>query len=491
MASISISGVSQKSLVDHCLDGFWSHVVWVGVVTRGKFPNVFSLKINHGGVLISCPNRHYKGGEVNWFDHIDSDEFSVVEIRVFNLYDIGMNVEWVGCNEAEVKPSVEFQDEESVVDEMDGKKEFLCRKFGNKEIIKQVVTQLSVDTRRELHLTRNDLQRVRTICRGQIPVFTTESLAMFMDSGLKDVSGLKDTTWLKESCGPSGDASGSKLVKRKKTKVSGYVKKPNFDKKSNGCVWKLHNTKKRVCTHGKRKQRIHGLGSLKVLGDDFELFRITNFTFITYRKNSYLHYRQEKGIVPALAALYLAIAHRPRKKRIKIRAELMDNMAKGGKLSREEKLVTCRICKQVGHNQRSCKSQINHWFPIASHVVANAFERPTQGTPQTAASQRLSQVTPQTVASQRPSQHTPRAAKNSSQGPSHGTSQVKMTKQTVRRFSLVKMTKSSAKRASPLKDSDDMWKAYEEGNDILQEKRALIDTFLKEESDKDYEMHDV
>ncbi|GJW03062.1 hypothetical protein Tco_1561918 [Tanacetum coccineum] len=32
MASISISGVSQKSLINHSLDGFWSHVVWVGVV---------------------------------------------------------------------------------------------------------------------------------------------------------------------------------------------------------------------------------------------------------------------------------------------------------------------------------------------------------------------------------------------------------------------------------------------------------------------------
>ncbi|GJT85229.1 hypothetical protein Tco_1066946 [Tanacetum coccineum] len=32
VASISIGGVSQKSLINHSLDGFWSHVVWVGVV---------------------------------------------------------------------------------------------------------------------------------------------------------------------------------------------------------------------------------------------------------------------------------------------------------------------------------------------------------------------------------------------------------------------------------------------------------------------------
>ncbi|GJW98945.1 hypothetical protein Tco_0180753 [Tanacetum coccineum] len=38
---------------------------------------------------------------------------------------------------------------------------------------------------------------------------------------------------------------------------------------------------------------------------------------------------------------------------------------------------------------------------------------------------------------------------------------------------------------------DDMRKAYEECNDIPKEKRALIDTFLKKESDKDYEMHNA
>ncbi|GJT81203.1 hypothetical protein Tco_1055545 [Tanacetum coccineum] len=35
---------------------------------------------------------------------------------------------------------------------------------------------------------------------------------------------------------------------------------------------------------------------------------------------------------------------------------------------------------------------------------------------------------------------------------------------------------------------DDLRKAYEKCNDISQESRALIDTFLKEGSDKDYEL---
>ncbi|GJX19933.1 hypothetical protein Tco_0222610 [Tanacetum coccineum] len=38
---------------------------------------------------------------------------------------------------------------------------------------------------------------------------------------------------------------------------------------------------------------------------------------------------------------------------------------------------------------------------------------------------------------------------------------------------------------------DDMRKAYDECSDILQEKRASIDTYLKQEYDKDYEMHNA
>ena len=38
---------------------------------------------------------------------------------------------------------------------------------------------------------------------------------------------------------------------------------------------------------------------------------------------------------------------------------------------------------------------------------------------------------------------------------------------------------------------DDLRKAYAECSDIPQEKRALIDAYLKQESDFDYEMHNA
>nr|GEW00521.1 transposase, MuDR [Tanacetum cinerariifolium] len=50
--------------------------------------NLFTLKVNHGGVFtyvygpkrIRAPKRVYKGGNVDWFDDVDADGFSVLEV---------------------------------------------------------------------------------------------------------------------------------------------------------------------------------------------------------------------------------------------------------------------------------------------------------------------------------------------------------------------------------------------------------------------------
>ncbi|GJT60279.1 retrotransposon protein, putative, ty1-copia subclass, partial [Tanacetum coccineum] len=46
----------------------------------GNFPTVFCLKINHGGAFTKPLKIRYKGGEVNWIDNIDSDDYSVNEV---------------------------------------------------------------------------------------------------------------------------------------------------------------------------------------------------------------------------------------------------------------------------------------------------------------------------------------------------------------------------------------------------------------------------
>ncbi|GKD75180.1 mutator type transposase, partial [Tanacetum coccineum] len=45
-----------------------------------RFSTVFSLEIHHGSELSKAPDQFYDGGKVHWFDQIDSDGFSVVEV---------------------------------------------------------------------------------------------------------------------------------------------------------------------------------------------------------------------------------------------------------------------------------------------------------------------------------------------------------------------------------------------------------------------------
>ncbi|GJR38104.1 hypothetical protein Tco_1213788 [Tanacetum coccineum] len=53
MACVSIGGVSLKSLINHSLDGFWSHVVWVGVASRATFDVLATRPTCHSS-LASC-----------------------------------------------------------------------------------------------------------------------------------------------------------------------------------------------------------------------------------------------------------------------------------------------------------------------------------------------------------------------------------------------------------------------------------------------------
>ncbi|GJX10041.1 hypothetical protein Tco_0199900 [Tanacetum coccineum] len=45
-------------------------------------PTTFTLKINHGGTLTSPPHVRYRGGKSNWFDDVDADTFSAIEVQI-------------------------------------------------------------------------------------------------------------------------------------------------------------------------------------------------------------------------------------------------------------------------------------------------------------------------------------------------------------------------------------------------------------------------
>ncbi|GKG08574.1 hypothetical protein Tco_0334406, partial [Tanacetum coccineum] len=101
------------------------------------------------------------------------------------------------------------------------------------ELIKDMVTIISVENRRQLYLAINDKERVRAKCRGLVLVFSNSRSVG--DSG-SNVDGLVD--------GPSifqSKANGLDF-KKKKTKNDGdNQKKPVVDTLK--CPWLLHCAK--------------------------------------------------------------------------------------------------------------------------------------------------------------------------------------------------------------------------------------------------------
>ncbi|GJU78506.1 mutator type transposase [Tanacetum coccineum] len=103
---------------------------------------------------------------------------------------------------------------------------------------------------------------------------------------------------------------------------------------------------------------------LDYLGDSLELFRNSNFTFVTDRKKYKINPCNGPDLWPPSDSPIIVTPPddhtpigMPPKKIKKSDAELYYGMVKDGKLSRSGKTVTCLKCGEKGHNNRSCKGQ--------------------------------------------------------------------------------------------------------------------------------------
>nr|GEU88694.1 hypothetical protein [Tanacetum cinerariifolium] len=140
-------------------------------------------------------------------DYMEDEENPIDDVEV-DMKDfrnnIDKNVEWIGFSKEEVENIKLGTDEELNLEDFDSetdsegdfeaernkalrklsKKErstkgmncegnfYLGKKIANKEIIKQMVSNLAVEERRQLHLDRNDKTRDGVICKGKTTVFT-------------------------------------------------------------------------------------------------------------------------------------------------------------------------------------------------------------------------------------------------------------------------------------------------------------------------------
>ncbi|PWA44713.1 Transposase, MuDR [Artemisia annua] len=62
---------------------------------------------------------------------------------------------------------------------------FIGQQFANSKLIKEMVTRVAVEQRRDLWLKKNDKLRVRVVCRGKTPTFTSNKSPV-VDGGLAD-----------------------------------------------------------------------------------------------------------------------------------------------------------------------------------------------------------------------------------------------------------------------------------------------------------------
>nr|GEU80199.1 hypothetical protein [Tanacetum cinerariifolium] len=166
---------------------------------------------------------------------------------------------------------------------------FIGREFANRDLAKDLIRDHAIESRRNLHFLRNDKRRIKVVCNCVVP-----SKNVIIDK-----------------------VQGSVLD----IFCKGKLVNEDAEEDKSGCPWLLYLSKG---DKGKQMLTVVGVDAnngiypvaygivesenqyswtwfLKCLGDDFDLYSNSNFTFITHR---------QKGLLPALAKLFPSTEHR-------------------------------------------------------------------------------------------------------------------------------------------------------------------------------------
>nr|GEX27349.1 hypothetical protein [Tanacetum cinerariifolium] len=288
---------------------------------------------------INSKDSDYLVDEDNNVDDVD------VNMEGFE-YNIDEDVEFVGCRDKEQEPGIEEGDAveievldndyfESAYDSDDEANRLRKRKlkqirkqahaseqiyktyfymgkeFPNKEEVKAYIKEHSIETVREIRLEKNDNERVRAICRGFIPSLPTfedldngpsQGNGLSQGSEPSQASGSKEK-WTKEKIAMARSPTGFKARMRDLLGLDGAFMKGPYPGQlliavsvdPNNCIYPL--------AYGlvKTENTESWTWFLTRLGDDLDLYRNSNFTFVSER---------QKGIIPAIASLFLNAEHR-------------------------------------------------------------------------------------------------------------------------------------------------------------------------------------
>ncbi|GKA27984.1 mutator type transposase [Tanacetum coccineum] len=181
------------------------------------------------GTYSSVASEDSEDSDDSDFDVGDEDRIEDVDVDMadFRKHTDG-NVEWVEYdNEGERKKALKklAKAHRPVDGQMYTENFYVGQTLANKQLIKVMVSRISVEQRRQLYFTRNDKIRMRAECRGLVPVFGNGPGA----SGLGD-NGPIDSGPVCDK--PKLDSGSNKKTKKKET-VEDSIK----------CPWLLHCSK--------------------------------------------------------------------------------------------------------------------------------------------------------------------------------------------------------------------------------------------------------
>nr|GEW07216.1 ribonuclease H-like domain-containing protein [Tanacetum cinerariifolium] len=228
-----------------------------------------------------------------------SDDFKDEEL---NLEDFDSETSYEGDVEAERNKALRKLAKPQLFQECMVSKDnfFVGRKFGDKSLVLKMVSMVAIEQRRQLHVYKNDKFRVMVKCNGQTPVFKT-----FIDVNPAEEGGSGFVDKLSKEVEWNGDDKYQVTVGR-----------------GDKCVVNM-STKVYTC----RRWELTGIPCKHVV-----------------------------AAINDMGNNDMVIVGKPPKKRKKS-AMKVEEMVKHGKLTRAGKTVRCLLCKQLGHNRRSCKGQ--------------------------------------------------------------------------------------------------------------------------------------
>ncbi|GKA84888.1 mutator type transposase [Tanacetum coccineum] len=317
------------------------------VTEPSEVPNVTEpSEVPNGPEPSEIPNdaEHSDGSDES--EDSDDSDFDVeledmiedveVDMDDFRKYT-DENVEWVGRNEVpvedtqpvdtEVFEDLDLEDFDSASDpddiECNRKKalrmlakkhkpvdgniyseNFYCgQTFANKELIKQMVSRLAVENRRQLWLSKNDKIRIWAQCRGIVPTFSNDDGSQFGPNGPSGPSGSQSQSNTKKGGKPKvvedlcllgGFKNGFKAGKRDLLGLDGCFMSGPFPGQILTAVGVDPNNGTYPLAYEvvETETKESWTWFLDCLEDDLQLARNSNFTFISDRQKRGQQYKE-------------------------------------------------------------------------------------------------------------------------------------------------------------------------------------------------------